>query len=64
MTNAMTMTSPAPLRVHPRMSPARREQLRRRRRRKALMEFLLDGLATIGISACFVLCAVMLLCVA
>ena len=63
MTNSMTMTNPAALRARP-ITRARREQILRRRRRKAILTFLLDGLATIGISACFVLCAVMLLCVA
>ena len=58
MTNTMTI----------RMLPAapRAEQLARRRakRRKALLNTLLEALATIGLGACFVLCAVLVLCVA
>ena len=60
--NAMNMQNPAHLYVRPRMDRAVREAIMRRRRRKAMMNTLLEGLATIGLSASFVLCAVMVLC--
>ncbi len=61
MTNTMTMQPTIRL-LPPRPTP---EQLARRRakRRKALRNTILEALATIGLGTCFILCAVMLVCV-
>ena len=44
-------------------SPAGAARLRARRRR-AFWNTILEGLATIGLGACFILCAVAVLCLA
>ncbi|MBR4194826.1 MAG: hypothetical protein IKQ54_10920 [Oscillospiraceae bacterium] len=61
MTNALTR-QPAIRMLPPRPTP---EQLVRRqaRRRKAIRNTILEALATIGLGTCFILCAVMLICV-
>ena len=56
MTNTMT------IRVLPPLSPEQAARLRARRR-KRLLNTLLEALTTVGLGACFILCAVMLLCV-
>lgn len=68
MTNTMTMNQPVSLQMAAsgtaahRLNRADREQIRRRRRRAAVISTLLEGLATIGLATCFVLCAVMIVC--
>ena len=58
MTNTMT------IRVLPiRQTPEQAARARARRRR-ALVNTLLEALATVGLGLCFILCAVMVLCVA
>ena len=44
-------------------NPQRAEALRRKRRR-ALCKLVLEALTTIGLAACFVLCALMMSCIA
>lgn len=67
MNDTMTMSKPinnhAAIRMLPPLSPERAARLRARRRR-ALANTLLEALATIGLGACFVLCAVMVMCLA
>ena len=65
MTNAMRdpMTRASVIRMLPPLSPERAARLRARRR-KALANTLLEALTTIGLGACFVLCAVMVMCLA
>ena len=69
MTDTMTMCKPmaarngAAIRMLPQLSPERAARLRARRRR-ALVNTLLEALATIGLGACFILCAVMILALA
>ena len=46
-----------------RLTPARAARLRARRRRM-LLNTLLEALTTIGLGLCFVLCAVLFVCVA
>ena len=58
MTNTMT------IRVQPpRQTPKQTARVRARRRR-ALVNTILEALATVGLGLCFILCAVMVLCVA
>lgn len=58
------MTKTVTIRKLPvRANPVPAEQ-RRARRRQAMWNTLLEALATIGLGACFILCAVMVLCVA
>ena len=61
MTNTMTADHirivPAPRRLSPRQAEALR-----RRKRKALWNTLGEILTTAGLAACFLLCAVLLLC--
>lgn len=58
MTNTMTVRRKA--------LPAAcsRTARRRIRRRKIILNTVLEGLTTIGLGVCFILCAVMVLCVA
>ena len=56
MTNTMTM----PMRRTPCRIDPRQESRRRARRRRARWNTILEGLATIGLGVCFILCAVML----
>ena len=58
MTNTMTIRV-----LPPRQTPEQTVRARARRRR-ALVNTLLEALATLGLGVCFILCAVMLLCVA
>lgn len=57
MTNAMTIRV-----LPPQQSPAQAARARARRRR-ALVNTLLEALATVGLGACFILCALAVLCV-
>ena len=58
----MTRQAEAYLYVRPPVGRAVREAIRRRRRRRALVNTLMEAFATIGLGACFVLCAIMALC--
>ena len=61
MTKTMTMQKPAAIRVLPApLTPAQAARLRARRRR-ALLNTLLEALTTMGLGACFILCAVMIM---
>ncbi len=55
MTNAMTIRV-----LPPRQTPEQAARARARRRR-ALVNTLLEALATLGLGACFILCAVAVL---
>lgn len=61
MTNTMTM-KPA-IRMLPPLTAPERKALRRARRRRAICNTILEALTTIGLGACFILCAVMIICV-
>lgn len=65
MTNAMRnpMTRASVIRMLPPVTPERARRIRARRRR-ALVNTLLEALTTIGLGVCFILCAVMVMCVA
>ena len=58
MTNTMTIRT-----LPPRQTPEQAARARARRRR-ALVNTILEALATVGLGLCFILCAVMVLCVA
>ena len=58
MTNTMTIRV-----LPPRQTPEQAARARARRRR-ALVNTIFEALATVGLGVCFILCAVMLLCVA
>lgn len=58
MTNTMT------IRTMPVERDARRAASRRARRRRMLVNTVLEGLATIGLGTCFILCAVLIICAA
>ena len=58
MTNTMT------IRVLPAKQNPEQSARNRARRRRALVNTLLEALATVGLGACFILCAVMLMCIA
>jgi hypothetical protein len=57
MTNAMMIRV-----LPPRQTPAQTARVRARRRR-ALVNTLLEAFATVGLGACFILCALAVLCV-
>lgn len=58
MTNSMTIRV-----LPPRQTPEQAARARARRRR-VFFNTLLEALATLGLGACFILCAVMLMCLA
>lgn len=58
MTNAMT------IRVLPQPQTPEQAARARARRRKVLVNTLLEALTTVGLGACFILCAVCILCLA
>lgn len=66
MTNTMLhpMTGTAKVQITTRSAGRMPEALRRARRRRALWNTVLEALATMGMGACIILCAVALLCVA
>ena len=57
------MTSTNVIRIVPAPLTPTKLARRRARRRKALLNTLMEAMATIGLGVCFVLCAVMVLCV-
>ena len=61
MTN--TMTGSMTIRMLPALPPPAQAARERTRRRRALANTLLEALATIGLGATFILCAVMILCI-
>lgn len=58
-----TMTAKPAIRMLPPLSQEERQARRRARRRRAIRNTILEALRTIGLGTCFILCAVMLLCV-
>ncbi len=64
MTN--TMTKPMPrtpaIRILPPAAQPARSARARARRRRAILNTLGEALFTIGLGACFILCAVMMMC--
>jgi hypothetical protein len=56
MTNTMTIRV-----LPPRQTPEQAARARARRR-KALFDTLLEALSTVGLGACFILCAVVVIC--
>lgn len=66
MTNAISnqMQGHTAIRVLPPVSRAEREAARRARKRQALLNTVLEALASFGVFACMILCAVAILCVA
>lgn len=58
-----TMTAKPAIRMLPPLSHEERQARRRARRRRAIRNTILEALSTIGLGTCFILCAVMLLCV-
>lgn len=57
MTNTMT------IRVLPAQQSREQIARRRTRRRKAIANTLLEAFATVGLGVCFILCAVLIVCV-
>ena len=56
------MTNTNVIRMVPAPAARRLAARRRARRRRALWNMLLEALTTIGLGACYILCAVMVLC--
>ncbi len=57
------MTNTATIRVLPQRQSPEQAARARARRRRALANTLLEALATVGLGACFILCAVVVMCV-